>query len=79
MHVLHTFIAQQITTTGIFYQPHRVFLPSNEELRSKVRQSIAFFVHPDNDAVISCIDGSNKYPPITAAEDLAQRFARTFL
>ncbi len=35
-------------------------------------------MHPDNDTLIECIDDSNKYPPITAAKDIEQRFAKTF-
>uniref|UniRef100_A0A3P9K1E0 Si:dkey-10o6.2 n=1 Tax=Oryzias latipes TaxID=8090 RepID=A0A3P9K1E0_ORYLA len=43
---------------------HRVLLPPAGD--SCTRQSLAFFLHPDDEAVITCLDGSNKYPPITA-------------
>uniref|UniRef100_A0A3P9I6Y0 Fe2OG dioxygenase domain-containing protein n=1 Tax=Oryzias latipes TaxID=8090 RepID=A0A3P9I6Y0_ORYLA len=43
---------------------HRVLLPPVGD--SCTRQSLAFFLHPDDEAVITCLDGSNKYPPITA-------------
>lgn len=46
--------------------------------RQAVRQSIAFFAHPDNKSVIKCIDGSDKYAPITAEDDLAERFSKTY-
>ena len=53
-------------------------MPEDSEAINRSRQSIAFFVHPDNETVIECIDGSNKYPPITAADDIAQRFAKSY-
>ena len=43
-----------------------------------VRQSIAFFVHPDNEVIVECIDGSNKYPPTTAREDTDRRLGQTY-
>ena len=49
-------------------------MPTDAEAKQRTRQSIAFFVHPDDDVIVTCIDGGNKYPPISAAEDLARRF-----
>ena len=66
-----------VTVTVCFLQPHRVLIPSSEA-KNRVRSSLAFFVHPDNDELITCIDGSNKYPPITAAEFLAQQFTKSY-
>ena len=43
-----------------------------------VRQSIAFFVHPDNEVLVECIDGSNKYAPVTAQEDTEKRFLYSY-
>ena len=60
------------------FKPHRVLIPVDEAKRQVVRQSIAFFGHPDSKCVIKCINGSNKYAPITAEDDLAERFARTY-
>ena len=59
-------------------QPHRVLNPVDESILRKSRQSIAIFIHPDHETVIECIDGSNKYPPITAYEDTYQRLFRTY-
>lgn len=59
-------------------QRHRVRAPQQESLRSVVRQSAAFFVHPNDDCLIECLDGSNTYPPITSLEYLNQRFAATY-
>ena len=54
-------------------QPHRVLLPDDEVKQRIVRQCVTFFLHPDNDVLMECIDGSNKYPPITAKEATDQR------
>ena len=56
-----------------FLQPHRVLIPEEETKKQAVRRSIAFFTHPDNDVLVECVDGSNKYPPITALEDTRRR------
>ena len=73
------FLASITSNTGndsgdqsYFLQPHRVLIPE-ETKKQAVRQSIAFFTHPDNDVLVECVDGSNKYPPITALEDTRRR------
>jgi len=55
------------------WQMHRVKIPDDESKRQQMRRSMAFFVHPDNDVTVSCLDGSDKYPPINAAEYLYGR------
>ena len=63
----------------IFYsQPHRVLNPVDDTLWNSSRQSMAIFIHPDNGALISCIDGSDKYPAITAYEDTYRRLFVTY-
>jgi len=57
-------------------QRHRVLLPPVGEFST--RQSLAFFVHPDDDALITCCDGSNKYPPVTSGAYLMERFSETY-
>ena len=58
--------------------PHRVLPPERE------RYSIAFFLDPNPDAVVSALPGcvpageASKYPPVTAAEHLRQRLAATY-
>ena len=39
------------------------------EAREKTRISLAFFLLPDDDFMVTCMDGSNKYEPM-AAKDL---------
>lgn len=58
--------------------PHRVRAPERE------RHSIAFFLDPNPDAWVSALPGcvpeglQPKYPPVTAADYLRQRFAATY-
>ncbi|PIK62578.1 hypothetical protein BSL78_00474 [Apostichopus japonicus] len=55
---------------------HRVvFSPKTVNLS---RQSIAFFGNPDDEAVIECLDGSNKYPPISALDYIIARTKKSF-
>uniref|UniRef100_A0AAR2JCD7 Fe2OG dioxygenase domain-containing protein n=1 Tax=Pygocentrus nattereri TaxID=42514 RepID=A0AAR2JCD7_PYGNA len=64
-------------TSDVFVSAvHRVLLPPEGDLRT--RQSLTFFVQPDNDAKISCCDGSNKYPPVRSWDYLQSRFNDTY-
>ncbi|XP_067675656.1 uncharacterized protein [Haliotis asinina] len=57
---------------------HRVLIPEAEVKKHQSRQSIAFFVNPNNDTMIKCLDGSNKYEPISSEDYLNYRFSVTF-
>lgn len=59
-------------------QPHRVLIPEDEVKLKQTRQSIAIFLHPDDDTVIRCLDNSDKYPAVTAYEDTAHRLDITY-
>ncbi|KAL6466224.1 hypothetical protein MHYP_G00263570 [Metynnis hypsauchen] len=64
-------------TSDVFVSAvHRVLLPPEGDLRT--RQSLTFFVQPDNSAIISCCDGSNKYPPVSSWDYLQSRFSDTY-
>ncbi|XP_030586466.1 2-oxoglutarate-dependent dioxygenase htyE-like [Archocentrus centrarchus] len=65
-------LMQRWTSDQFISVLHRVLLPSVGD--SSTRQSLAFFVHPDDEALITCCDNSNKYPPITAGDYLTERF-----
>lgn len=54
--------------------------PSPEAImtRPRARQSVVCFVHPDEDCLVECVDGSNKYPPILELDYLRKRFDDTF-
>lgn len=62
---------------SIYFQPHRVLLPKESE-RGRTRQSIAIFIHPDDEELIECVDGSGKYPPVTAYDDTYQRLYNSY-
>lgn len=57
---------------------HRVLVPAEEIRRQTTRQSIAFFVHPDNDVVVSQLDGSEDSPSVVALDYLMQRLSATY-
>ncbi|KAF4101462.1 hypothetical protein G5714_017894 [Onychostoma macrolepis] len=55
---------------------HRVLLPPACD--SSTRQSLAFFVQPDDEAIISCCYGSDKYPPVKSIDYLLSRFKDSY-
>ena len=57
---------------------HRVHIPTDEEQKKSARQSLVFFVLPDEDHVVKCIDGSDKYEPITHGDYLKFRLSEVF-
>ncbi|KAK3513723.1 hypothetical protein QTP70_028751, partial [Hemibagrus guttatus] len=64
-------------TSDVFVSAvHRVLLPPVCD--SSPRQSLVFFVQPDDDAIITCCDGSNKYPPVKSLDYLLSRFNDTY-
>ncbi|XP_056273636.1 uncharacterized protein si:dkey-10o6.2 isoform X2 [Pseudoliparis swirei] len=69
-------LMQRWTSDRFVSAVHRVLLPPAGD--SSTRQSLAFFVQSDDEALITCCDGSNRYPPITGGDYLAERFSRTY-
>ncbi|XP_055778207.1 uncharacterized protein si:dkey-10o6.2 [Salvelinus fontinalis] len=65
-------LMQRWTSDVFLSAVHRVLLPPAGDLST--RQSLAFFVQPDNEALITCFDGSNKYPPVKSGAYLSERF-----
>lgn len=59
------------------FQKHRVLIPEKRYLEHS-RVSIAFFCQPDNNQCIETLDGSGKYPPVTAGGWLTDRFQATY-
>ncbi|XP_053741862.1 uncharacterized protein si:dkey-10o6.2 isoform X1 [Synchiropus splendidus] len=55
---------------------HRVLLPPAGD--DSTRQSLAYFLQPDDSALITCCDGSNKYPPVKSGDYLTQRFLSSY-
>lgn len=71
-------LMQRWTADGLVATKHRVCIPEIETKKSISRQSMAFFVHPDDDYLIKCLDGSNKYEPITSLDYLNYRFSVSY-
>ncbi|XP_029607505.1 UPF0676 protein C1494.01 isoform X2 [Salmo trutta] len=65
-------LMQRWTSDVFLSVVHRVLLPPAGD--SSTRQSLAFFVQPDDEALITCCDGSNKYPPVKSGAYLSERF-----
>ncbi|AWP07819.1 putative UPF0676 protein C1494.01-like isoform 2 [Scophthalmus maximus] len=65
-------LMQRWTSDQLVSVVHRVLLPPAGD--SSTRQSLAFFAQPDDVAVITCCDGSNKYPPVSSGDFLKERF-----
>ncbi|XP_053342640.1 uncharacterized protein si:dkey-10o6.2 [Clarias gariepinus] len=64
-------------TSDVFVSAvHRVLLPPTGDLST--RQSLVFFVQPDDDAMITCCDGSDKYPPVKSVDYLLERFEDSY-
>ena len=59
-------LMQRWTADQLIATKHRVLIPEEEMVKRSCRQSAGFFIHPDDDVMITCLDGSNKYEPITA-------------
>ena len=53
-------------------------MPEEEVRLKSTRQSIAFFVHPDNDVVVSQLNGSGEHPPVGALDYLKTRLSATY-
>lgn len=67
-------------TGGLFPATrHRVVVPELEIRRRTKRQSIVFFIHPDDAVVCEPLAGPDpRYPPVTARQHLENRFAATY-
>ncbi|XP_070532482.1 uncharacterized protein [Ptychodera flava] len=72
-------LMQRWTTDKLVSNVHRVVMPKDEDARRSSRLSISFFYYPDRDYVVNCIDGSDKYQPITMGEFLKQKLEEAYL
>ena len=59
-------------------QPHRIRIPEEETRKKSSRYSIVYFVNPDDDFNVECMDDSKKYPPVIAGDFLQQKFDALF-
>ena len=67
-------------SNGIYKAPlHRVVIPKDEVVRKKPRQSVIFFVTPDDPTMIQPINDQKpileKYAPYNVKEFVLKRFA----
>jgi len=69
----------EMWTGGLFPATrHRMIIPEEEVLKSVPRQSIVFFVHPDNDVVVEPVDSDAKdYSAVVALDRVQRRFSET--
>lgn len=71
-------LMQRWTADVLTATKHRVLIPEIEFKKRTHRQSVAFFVHPDDDYIIDCLDGSKKYEPVSSIDYLNYRFSVTY-
>ncbi|XP_046543309.1 proline hydroxylase buaE-like [Haliotis rubra] len=69
---------QRWTADKIRAAKHRVLIPESEVKKRQYRQSLAFFVNPDDDTIIKSLDGSDKYESISSLDYLEHKFRQIF-
>ncbi|XP_067675218.1 uncharacterized protein [Haliotis asinina] len=71
-------LMQRWTADKLRATKHRVMIPEAELKKRQSRQSLAFFVHPNDEVIVKCLDGSDKYEPISSIDYLNYRFSVTY-
>lgn len=71
-------LLQRWTSDTLVAAKHRVLIPDVELKKRNCRQSVAFFVLPDDDYMIECVDGYKKYEPISSIDYLNYRISFTY-
>lgn len=64
---------QQLTADALFAGKHKILVPEDAEKAQKVRQSMVFLARADDDYIIKCLDGSDKYEPLSSVDYLNKR------
>ena len=59
---------QRWTADDIKAASHRLPFPGDEHRKRSARQSFLWYLCPDDEYVVRCLDGSDKYPPISQRE-----------
>ncbi|XP_020902726.1 2-oxoglutarate-dependent dioxygenase gloC-like [Exaiptasia diaphana] len=71
-------LMQRWTSDKLKSTPHRVLIPEDEIKRGKPRRSIVLFFDPDRETLITCLDGSNKYPPVISDVYVMELLKKTY-
>lgn len=71
-------LMQRWTADKLKSTVHRVLIPKSEAQHSIPRRSLVLFTDPDLEEIIECVDGSNKYPPLTSGEWKRRRLLATY-
>ncbi|KXJ26336.1 UPF0676 protein [Exaiptasia diaphana] len=71
-------LLQRWTTDKLKAAPHRVVIPEDEIKKRNARRSIIFFCNPDFASTITCLDGSDKYPPVNCGNYLQELNKKTY-
>ena len=71
-------LLQRWTSDSLIATEHRVLIPEDESERRSARQSVAFFVGSDDEFVVKCLDGSDKYDAIRTIDYLNYRFDNSY-
>ncbi|XP_048258361.1 proline hydroxylase buaE-like isoform X2 [Haliotis rufescens] len=71
-------LMQRWTADKLRAAKHRVLIPESELKKHQTRQSLAFFINPDDDTIIKCLDGSDKYEPISCLDYLNYKFSQIY-
>ena len=78
LNIIKAKLWQCVNTLPLSHQVHRVLIPEGELKRRVPRRSLVLFYDPDDDIMITCLDGSNKYPPMRARDWIYHRLHSTF-
>ena len=72
-------LLQRWTSDYLMGSEHRILIPTDEAQKKRIRQALIFFLLPDDDFVIKCLDGSNKYEPMRAISYAEDKFTTQYL
>lgn len=72
-------LLQRLLSDSLVASKHRVLIPKDDKRKKKCRQSIVFFANSDDDYVIECLDGENKYEPIKTIDYIIYKGKRIFV
>ena len=71
-------VMEVVTAGRLRATNHRVLLPSSEQARRTSRQTMAFFVQPDEGTTVSPPDGDVRYQPMDFSKFIEEKFASVY-